>query len=175
MHSGNVHCFSFQELARRVSQTLTPAGIVHSLPSDGFRHFVPSSSDEEVTPCALVDAHIRPSCGCNHRVSLAVMAGGDGAPRWRIIKTASATPARGRFCDDAQRILRYIKRTMADHPDYAVRAIHADEQAERAHSPSLADRWRAVAKCYRRLALQHTEMKYRRELNRMPNAKDRNI
>jgi hypothetical protein len=28
---------------------------------------------------------------------------------------------------------------MADQPDYAVRAIHADEQAERAASPGLAD------------------------------------
>jgi hypothetical protein len=64
---------------------------------------------------------------------------------------------------------------MADQPNYAVRAIHADEQAERAVSPALSDRWRAVAKSYRTLARQHTEMKYRRELNRMPNAKDRNI
>ena len=64
---------------------------------------------------------------------------------------------------------------MADRPDYAVRAIHADEQAERAVSPGLADRWRAVAKSYRTLALQHTEMKYRSELDRVPNAKDRHI
>ena len=64
---------------------------------------------------------------------------------------------------------------MADRPDYAVRAIHADEQAERAVSPGLADRWRAVAKSYRALARQYTEMKYRHELNRMPNAKDGNI
>jgi hypothetical protein len=63
---------------------------------------------------------------------------------------------------------------MADRPDFAVRAIHAAEQAERAVSPGLADRWRAVAKSYRTLALQHTEMKNRRELNRMPNAKDQN-
>ena len=63
---------------------------------------------------------------------------------------------------------------MAHHPDYAVRAVHADEQAERALSPGISDRWRAVAKSYRGLALQHTEMKYRRELDRMPNAKDRN-
>jgi hypothetical protein len=63
---------------------------------------------------------------------------------------------------------------MADQPDYAVRAIHADEQAERAVSPGLADRWRAVAKSYRTLARQHTEMKYRRQPMRAPKIEDRN-
>ena len=62
---------------------------------------------------------------------------------------------------------------MADQPDYAVRAIQADEQAERALSPGLADRWRAVAKSYRTLARQHTEMKYRRQPMRMPKIEDR--
>ena len=63
---------------------------------------------------------------------------------------------------------------MADQPDYAVRAIHADEQAERAASPGLADRWRAVAKSYRTLARQNTEMKYRRQPMRAPKIEDRN-
>jgi hypothetical protein len=63
---------------------------------------------------------------------------------------------------------------MADQPDYAVRAIHAEEQAERAVSPGLVDRWRAVAKSYRALARQHTEMKYRRHPMRVPKIEDRN-
>jgi hypothetical protein len=54
----------------------------------------------------------------------------------------AATPTRSRFFDDTQRNLRYINRAMADQPDYAVRAVHADEQAERAVSPALSDRWR---------------------------------
>ena len=63
---------------------------------------------------------------------------------------------------------------MADQRDYAVRAIHADEQAERAVSPGLADRWRAVAKSYRTLArLGTTEMKYRRQPLRVPKIEDR--
>ena len=62
---------------------------------------------------------------------------------------------------------------MVDQPDYAVRAIQADEQAERAVSPGLADRWRAVAKSYRTLARQHTEMKYRRQPMRVPKSEDR--
>jgi hypothetical protein len=64
---------------------------------------------------------------------------------------------------------------MADQPDFAVRAIQADEQAERAISPGLADRWRAVANSYRTLALQHTKMKYRRQPMRVPKIKDRDI
>jgi hypothetical protein len=63
---------------------------------------------------------------------------------------------------------------MADHTDYAVRAIHADEQAEWAVSPGLADRWRAVAKSYRTLARQRTEMKYRRQPMRVPKIENRN-
>jgi hypothetical protein len=64
---------------------------------------------------------------------------------------------------------------MADQRDYAVRAIQADEQAERAISPGLADRWRAVAKSYRALARQHTEMKYRRQPMRVPKIEERDI
>ena len=64
---------------------------------------------------------------------------------------------------------------MADQRDYAVRAIQADEQAERAISPGLADRWRAVAKSYRTLARQHTEMKYRRQPMRVPKIEERDI
>ena len=41
-------------------------------------------------------------------------------------------------------------------------------------SPGLADRWRAVAKSYRTLARQHTEMKYRRQPMRVPKIEDRN-
>jgi hypothetical protein len=63
---------------------------------------------------------------------------------------------------------------MAHQPDYAVRAIHADEQAERAVSPGLADRWRAIAKSYRTLARQHIEMQYRRQPTRVPKIEDRN-
>ena len=63
---------------------------------------------------------------------------------------------------------------MTDQPDYTVRAIHADEQAERAVSPGLSDRWRAVAKSYRTLARQQTEMKYRRQPMRVPKIEDRN-
>jgi hypothetical protein len=38
-------------------------------------------------------------------------------------------------------------------------AVHAGEQAERAPSPSLADRWREIAKSYwGRLARQYTQM-----------------
>ena len=64
---------------------------------------------------------------------------------------------------------------MADQSDYAVRAIQADEQAERAISPGLADRWRAIAKSYRTLARQHTEMKYRRQPMRVPKIEERDI
>jgi hypothetical protein len=64
---------------------------------------------------------------------------------------------------------------MTDQPDFAVRAIQADEQAERAISPGLADRWRAVANSYRTLALQHTKMKYRRQPMRVPKIEDRDI
>jgi hypothetical protein len=64
---------------------------------------------------------------------------------------------------------------MAHKPDYAVRAVYADEQAERAISPSLADRWHEVAKSYRKLARQHTAMKYRCEPKRISNSKTWNI
>jgi hypothetical protein len=64
---------------------------------------------------------------------------------------------------------------MAHQPDYAVRAIHAEEQAEQALSPSLADRWHAVANSYRLLALQHTEMKNRLRRMRVPKIAVRDI
>ena len=66
------------------------------------------------------------------------------------IETAAEAPACDQFCDDTEWILRYIKRAMTDQPDYTVRAIHADEQAERAVSPGLSDRWRAVARAIAR-------------------------
>lgn len=52
---------------------------------------------------------------------------------------------------------------MVDYPDYAARAVRADEQAERSPVPSLVESWRRVAKSYWALARQHTEMKYHRE------------
>ena len=52
---------------------------------------------------------------------------------------------------------------MVDYPDYAARAVRADEQAERSLVPSLAESWRRVAKSYWALARQHTEMKYHRD------------
>jgi hypothetical protein len=52
---------------------------------------------------------------------------------------------------------------VVDYPDYAARAVRADEQAERSLVTSLADSWRRVAKSYWALARQHTEMKYQRE------------
>ena len=60
--SGNVHCFSLQELARRMPRP-PPAGFLQAaLPSAGFRHFPPPSSDVEVTSCALVDANSLGAC-----------------------------------------------------------------------------------------------------------------
>jgi hypothetical protein len=64
---------------------------------------------------------------------------------------------------------------MADYPGYAERAVQAEEHAERASSPSLADSWRKVASRYWALDRQLTEMKYQRELRRTPNIKNRNI
>ena len=62
---------------------------------------------------------------------------------------------------------------MADYPDYyAARAVQAEELAERAISPSLADSFRRVSESYWALARQLTERKYRRDLNRMPKIND---
>jgi hypothetical protein len=44
---------------------------------------------------------------------------------------------------------------MADYPDHAARAVRADERAERSE---VADGWRNLARRYRALARQHTEM-----------------
>jgi hypothetical protein len=64
---------------------------------------------------------------------------------------------------------------MANHGDYAECAVRADERAGRAALPPLlADGYRRLAESYRALARQQTEMKYRRELKRMPKIKDGN-
>jgi hypothetical protein len=55
---------------------------------------------------------------------------------------------------------------MADHPDYAARAVQAEEHSERALRPSLADSYRRLAQSYWALARQQTDMR-RRNLNRM--------
>jgi hypothetical protein len=47
---------------------------------------------------------------------------------------------------------------MADYPDYAARAVRAEERAERSE---VADGWRNLARRYRALSRQHTEMAYR--------------
>jgi hypothetical protein len=57
---------------------------------------------------------------------------------------------------------------MADYPDYAARAVRADERAEQACSPDIADRWRNVANSYWALARQHTEMMNRDRQKRKP-------
>ena len=62
---------------------------------------------------------------------------------------------------------------MADHRDYAARAVRAEELAEQTVSASLANSWRRLAKSYWALARQQTEIKYRRELRQMPEIKDR--
>jgi hypothetical protein len=49
-----------------------------------------------------------------------------------------------------------------------VRAIRADEQAERALTPPLAVCWRRLAKSYWALARQRTEMMDWRELKQFP-------
>jgi hypothetical protein len=59
---------------------------------------------------------------------------------------------------------------MADYPDYAARAVRADERAERSEA---ADGWRNLARGYRALARQHTEMTYRRRLRQKPAQKQR--
>ena len=61
---------------------------------------------------------------------------------------------------------------MVDYPDYAARAVRADEQAERSLVPSLAESWRRVAKSYWALARQHTGMKYHREFEADAEIKD---
>ena len=62
---------------------------------------------------------------------------------------------------------------MADHRDYAARAVRAEEKAERTLAPSLADSFRRLAKGYPTLARQ-TEMKYRPQPKRTPDVTDRN-
>jgi hypothetical protein len=56
--SGNVHCFSFQELARRMPQTTSGGLFAGRAPVRRFSPFPSPSSDVEVTSCALVDANI---------------------------------------------------------------------------------------------------------------------
>jgi hypothetical protein len=56
---------------------------------------------------------------------------------------------------------------MADHPDYAARAVQAEENSERALRPSLADSYRRLANSYWALARQHTAMMHRRKMKRM--------
>jgi hypothetical protein len=76
--------------------------------------------------------------------------------------TAEAT----RFSTQRYReIIEHVRRTgelpQAMSP---VHAVHAGEQAERAPSLSLADRWRQIAKSYWTLARKYTEMsRLRRE------------
>jgi hypothetical protein len=53
---------------------------------------------------------------------------------------------------------------MADYPDYAARAV----RAEQAYSPEIYDRWRNVARSYWALARQHTEMMNRRRQKQKP-------
>jgi hypothetical protein len=60
---------------------------------------------------------------------------------------------------------------VADQRDYAACAVRADERAEAALSPRLADALRRVAKSYWALARQQTEIKYR-EWERMPKIED---
>ena len=57
---------------------------------------------------------------------------------------------------------------MVDYPDYAARAVRADEQAERSPVPSLVESWRRVAKSYWALARQHTEINIILSLKVMP-------
>jgi len=61
---------------------------------------------------------------------------------------------------------------MVDYPDYAARAVRADEQAERSLVPSLAESWRRVAKSYWVLARQHTEIRYHRDFEADAEIKD---
>jgi hypothetical protein len=51
------HCFSFQELARRMPQTAS-GGLLQAGSRPPVFAIPSPSSDVEVTPCALVDANI---------------------------------------------------------------------------------------------------------------------
>ena len=57
---------------------------------------------------------------------------------------------------------------MGDYPDYAARAVQAEECAERAIRPSIADSYRRLAESYWALARQQAAMMRRRERQRMP-------
>ena len=75
---------------------------------------------------------------------------------------------RNGFCRD-------IKPAMTDQPDYTVRAIHADEQAERAVSPGLSDKGaRRGRKSSRTLARQQTEINIDASQCKSPKIEDRN-
>ena len=61
---------------------------------------------------------------------------------------------------------------MADHRDYAARAVRTEEKAERTLASSLAETFRRLAKSYWTLARQQTEMKYRPQPKRTPDVTD---
>jgi hypothetical protein len=62
---------------------------------------------------------------------------------------------------------------LADYPGYfAARAVLAEEYAERAIWPSLADSYRRVAESNWALARQQTTMMHRRKTERTPEIND---
>ena len=71
-----------------------------------------------------------------------------------------ATGGATRFSTQRYReIIEYVRRTGELPPVMSSTcAVHAGEQAERALPPSIADRWRQIAKSYWALARQYTEL-----------------